>query len=827
MVSIVIVSHSAKLAEGVRELALQMSQNKVKVFAAGGIDDASNPIGTDPFKIQEAIEMAYSDMGILVLMDIGSAIMNTEIATEMLPDAIRSKVLLCEAPLVEGAIAAVAQSMVGSSLEVVAKEAKNALLGKIALLGHAPIVEDITIAPKINGRKIELIVPNKLGLHARPSVKLVSLINKFETEVGVSVHKKPFVSARSISQVGTLGAKQGDTLIFSVEQAQEFDALAQALLAFAADNFGDNDTLIVPKNNAVKIVETVRNNKTIEGLAASSGIAIGKTKLMENVSVIIEKSQTNDILNEIRLFRAAMGRVSQEMTQLQQKTKTQYSAEYAEILEFHIMLLNDETTRKDVENRITQDSVVAAYACTKIFEDLELKYTKMEEIYFRERASDIVEIKNKVVDALLGSPIKEIILDEPCILVVDDIGPAQTLSLDTDKILGILSKKGGETSHATILARSLGIPAIIGIGDALDALKNNELIGMDGSTGKVWVEKKNPEEVAELYRVKTKNDGILNEKRLKTKLPAVSLDGNLYHVFANISSPKEAKLAFENGAEGVGLFRTEFLFMNRNSPPTEEEQYGIYKQVCENMQGLPITIRTLDVGGDKPIPYLDIPKEINPFLGLRGIRYCLFNTDLFKTQLRALCRISADYDISIMYPMIGVLEEVLAANKILKEVRADLTKEGILFSTEMKIGIMVEVPSVIFQIKDIAPEIDFLSIGSNDLTQYLLALDRENLNVSTHFSALHPAVLSALRKIMTDADDVGLEVSICGELARNHQATRLLAAIGIKKFSMSSPVIPEIKEVIRQLNLSKIKETLGDYTKWTELSAVEKALGMN
>jgi phosphoenolpyruvate-protein phosphotransferase len=308
------------------------------------------------------------------------------------------------------------------------------------------------------------------------------------------------------------------------------------------------------------------------------------------------------------------------------------------------------------------------------------------------------------------------------------------------------------------------------------------------------------------------------------KSPAKSMDGVDFQVLANISSPKEAQLAYNNGAEGIGLYRTEFLFMNRETPPTEEEQYRVYREVCQNMNGLPITIRTIDIGGDKPIPYLGIAEENNPFLGLRGIRYCLHNVPFFKAQLRALCRISADYEIRVMYPMIGVLEEVRRANTILKEVQKDLEKEGIKYSKSMKVGIMVEVPSVIYQIPKLMTEIDFLSVGTNDLTQYLLAKDRENSIVSDYYSALHPAVIAALQKIVIAANESNLDLSLCGEIARNQEAIQLLSAIGFRKFSMSSPAIPEIKTTIRSMNLSGYQYSKNQINDWDTLEEVKSAM---
>ena len=803
MVGIVIVSHSKMLAEGVKELADQMSQNKVAIIAAGGFDDESSPIGTDPFKIKEAIEALSECDGILVLMDIGSAVMNAELALDLIDEDLQKKTLLCEAPLVEGAIAAAAQAMTGAAIKAVAHEARNGLLGKQSLL--QPIEDNepqIETEPSDFDKEIKITVPNQLGLHARPSVKLVELVNKFNlTTAIVSTNNKPFVDANSISQISTLGAKKDDILIFKVKGNQVND-LEIALNTFTKENFGDPINTNTAKIKEEPINKIIPSDELI-GLGVSKGIAIGKAKLLKNVLVEVKKEKADDTLLEISKLKNSIAIVLNNFKEIQQKTLKLYGKDDAEIFDFHIFMLIDAKTIQQAEQIINDESVSAAYAWYTVYTNLEKKYVDMEDAYLKERASDVVEIRNKVINEIQNNSNNDIILTEPAILIVDEIGPAQTLSLDTEKVLGIISMHGGETSHATILARSLGIPAITSVGKAINAIKENEVLAMNGSTGSIVLESEHPEEIKTLILEKEKEDKLLKERFAKAKQPAVSVDGVEFKILANVSSPKEAKIAFDNGAEGIGLYRTEFLFMNRDSAPSEEEQYTIYKQLCENMEGLPITIRTLDIGGDKQIPYLGISEENNPFLGLRGIRYCLQNTALFKTQLRALCRISADYQIKIMYPMVGVVEEVLSANELLREVQNDLKKEQILFNENMQIGIMVEVPSVLFLIPQLAKEIDFLSIGTNDLTQYLLALDRENTNVSKYFSALHPSVLTAVQRIIRLANENNLDVSLCGELARNQKATKLLSGIGLRNFSMSSPAIPSIKEIVRNLNVKE------------------------
>ncbi len=807
MVNIVLVSHSKILTEGVRELALQMTQDKVIIKCAGGLDDPNNPIGTDPFKIIKAIKEAYSDDGILVLMDIGSAIMSTEIAIEQLQKKIQDKVLLSEAPLVEGAIAAAAQAMTGADLETVAKEAQNALLAKATLLQPESIEtsnDDIDLSR--DGIELSIIVPNKLGLHARPAAKLVDIVNRYDAFVFIRKENGFFVSAKSISQVSTLGAKKGEKLIFKIS-GLESELIKKALIDFTAQNFQDPLKDVEPIGVLLKNKDTYTKS-FILGIPASEGIAIEKTYWVnQNIPKVI-KQTINDSSREITTLEKAISDTRDELITLQSKIRMEVTASESQIFNFHILLLKDSDFINKVTTQIQNKRENAAYAWIKNIQFLEKKYLKMDSEYFQARAADITAVGNKVLLKLLGKTESIIELKEPGILIAEDLGPAETAQLDTKFVKGIITKNGGATSHSAILARSLGIPAIVGLGDQIDQIPSGEILAMNGESGEVWLAKKNPGKIAQLQKQKEK--AVLTQQKMRAiaKVPAITKNGKQYPILANISSPKEARIAFQNGADGIGLYRTEFLFMNRKTPPTEEEQYQIYKSVCENIQGLAVTIRTLDVGGDKPIPYLGIEKEKNPFLGLRGIRYCLYNTDLFKTQLRAICRISADFPIQIMFPMVAVEEEVQAAKSLLKEVQKDLKTQGIPFSKKMKVGIMLEVPSTIFCIPALAAEVDFFSIGTNDLTQYLLAMDRGNPSVAKYRSPLHPAVMQAIQEVITHSKNEKIEISMCGELAGNPQVTQTLVNMGLDKFSMSSPSIPKIKEIIRNIAYTKDKKTM-------------------
>jgi len=800
MIGIVIVSHSKKLAEGVKELANQMSQNKVPIITAAGISEEKKGIGTDPILIKLAIEELAICKEILILMDMGSAVMNAQLAMDLIDAELKQKIRLCEAPLIEGAIVAAVQIMIGANIDSVIKEAKRSLLGKKVMLDP----KNTQTNPLEKEEKIDLVleirVPNISGLHARPSVKLIAIISQYQVNVRVSVNNGEFVDAHSVSQVSTLGAKKGDLLIFRINGKEKLK-LKEILLSFEKNNFNDNDLL--PLKSIEKEIPKKQVSGKYSGYGVSKGIAIGTVKSLSNLHIKVEKSVIANPISQIQELNSAIQQVLESIKLLQQKTQAQYGQEDAEIFNFHILVLNDRNTLNKVKSLVHQNYYSASYAWFKVMTSLEEVYLKMDNKYIRERSSDILEIKNKVIDLLKNNKNEHFELKKPVILVVDDIGPAQLLSLKLEFVKGIISLNNTETSHAAILSKSLGIPLVTRVDKAiLKQIKDKDIIAINGFNGDVYIHSESPNKVEELKKLKIEQEEIIKEQFLHSKKNAISKDGSKFKIYGNIGSTKEGDIAYKNGAEGIGLYRTEFLFMNREKAPSEEEQFKIYTDVCKSVNNLPVTIRTLDAGGDKFISYLGISKEKNPSLGLRGIRYCLKNKAIFKTQLKAICRVSAKYNLKMMYPMVSTVEEVELANNLLREVQNELDTEKIAFDKNMKIGIMVEVPSILFLIPELSGMIDFLSIGSNDLTQYLLASDREHQDLNVDFNTLHTSVLLAIKKIIKEADKVHLEVNFCGELAQNEKALKQLSELGIRNFSISGPSIPNCKEKIREIYLN-------------------------
>lgn len=826
MVNIVLVSHSRKLAEGVKDLALQMCQNKVKIEAIGGIEEAGEiSIGTDAQAIFEAMEALVDQGDVLVLMDIGSAVMSAEIALEMLPSGLQQNVCLCAAPLVEGAIVAAAQAMTGAHLDIVMGEATNALAGKISLLNPAKQAMQADEVEMDNYQLFDLLVPNPLGLHARPAVRLVEIVNRFEVNAMVGITANHFVSAKSITQIGTLGAKQGDILYFKIS-GREIEEFTATLEKFQKDNFGDviaEKPLNSPSSLGVVKEDTRLNKGMIQGIAASNGLAVGKVKLVKRNLPAVVKTTVSDIEAEVEQLKLAVQQVIHRL-KLTQRSLTADNSEEAQILDFHLLFLEDEHLIQKVINTVRKEKINVSYVWSENIAYIKKQYLQMDAPHLQERAGDITEIGDTVLAELVGEGTEPIRMDEPGVLVIKELGPAETINLDKSKVLGIVTAGGGDTSHSAILSRSLGIPAIAGIGNAFDSLVNGELVAIDGTKGEIWIGSENPEMLQSIRAQKLLDTQRKEKLLLKAQQPAITKNYRQISVLANVSSPEEAWQAYQSGAEGIGLYRTEFLYMNRDTPPDEEEQFEVYRAAAANMQGYPVTIRTLDVGGDKPIPYLNIKEEKNPFLGLRGTRYCLQDIDLFKTQLRAICRVSAEFPVRLMFPMISVPEEIMAVKEILQEVQIELTKAKIPHNEQIPVGVMVEVPSIIFLLPVLSQELDFLSIGTNDLTQYLLAADRENETVAKYRSAQHPGVLNALQYIIQNVD---IEVGMCGELAGDPLMTNLLLAFGLKELSMNNSVIPRIKETIRNSDDEHQKSLLAKFRKLTLLTEVKTLLEEN
>lgn len=807
MVGIVIVSHSKQLALGVRELAAQMVQGQVPLAVAAGIEDAENPLGTDPMQVYEAIASIFTDNGVLVLMDLGSALMSAEMALEFLPPEQREKVYLCEAPLVEGALAAVVAAAAGGDIQQVLTEARGALAAKAAQLGISS-TETITALnpqtsnPELHTREIRLTLTNRLGLHARPAAQFVATASRFQSQIQVQnlTRNTEAVRGDSINQVATLGVRQGHELLITAIGADAQAALT-ALQTLVINNFGEDDR-VFEKPTAPQQV-TPPTHSELTGIAASPGIAIAPVVHFQSTPVHFTEYHVENVEVEWQRLQTAIQIAKQEIQTLLFEASIQIGDAEAAIFDAHLLFLQDPVLLEAVHQRIVEQRLNAEAAWQSVVNEVAHSYRILEDAYLQERVEDVVDVGQRVLRLLMGNTPSSLHFSEPAILVATDLSPSDTARLDPTKVLGICTTSGSATSHSAIIARTLGIPAVLGVDAGVLHLADGTLIALDGESGQAWVEPQ-ADTLSLLQSRRHAWQTAQQEARIQSHQPAITRDGRRVKVLANIGSVADAQIAVSNGAEGVGLLRTEFLYLDRINAPTEEEQLVVYQAIAKILDTRPLIIRTLDVGGDKPLPYLKIGvPEANPFLGWRGIRFCLDHLDLFKTQLRAILRASAEHKIKVMLPMIATVTEVRAAKVILSAVQAELSQANIPFDQTMEVGIMVEIPSAVAIADQLATEVDFFSIGTNDLSQYVMAGDRTNPRVAGLVDALHPAVLRMVQQTVKAAHAGGIWVGLCGEVAANPLATSILIGLGLDELSVNPQAIPAIKMAIAQLSVAE------------------------
>ncbi|MGE5461058.1 MAG: phosphoenolpyruvate--protein phosphotransferase [Solirubrobacterales bacterium] len=802
MVGLVLVSHSWKLAEGAAELAREMGGPDVKLETAGGLDAPDHPVGTDAVLVVQAIERAWSEDGVVVLMDLGSAVLSAEMALELLPDERRAKVLLCEAPFIEGAVAAAVTAKLGATAEQVAAEARGGLEPKIAHLGGgAPAAEPAAFADA-EARSIRLVVGNPHGLHARPAARVVQVASGFDADVRIAnrtAGRGP-VTARSLNAVATLGVGQGDE-IEVLAAGPEADRALDAVRALAGRGF-DEEIAAVEEPAAVALHDAAPPG-AIAGVPTSPGVALGPARRFHPPVLEAPERAAADPAAELGAFEDALGATASDIEAQRTAVAGRAGAYQAAIFDAHRLFLADEMLLEPVRRAIREDHRAAPGAWKASVEAMAAAWEALPDEYLRARAADLRSVGLQVLAHLLGVPVPRPRLAGAGILVAPDLTPADAAGLDPAFALGIATAFGGPTSHAAILARSLGIPAVVGLG--VDALRVAEgtALALDGDAGLLYVQPTTAL-AAELEGRRVARAEADRIAREGARAPAVTLDGVTIEVAANVGSPEEIAAALEAGCDGVGLFRTEFLFMERAQMPTEDEQESAYRRAAEALGGRPLLIRTLDVGADKPLPYLAQPPEANPFLGVRGLRLGLERPDLLETQLRAILRVAADgLAIRVMFPMVATLRELRSARAAVEAAAAAL---GIPVPEGLQVGIMVEVPSAALTAPVLAAEADFFSIGTNDLTQYALAADRGNERVAALSDALHPAVLRLIAATCEAAAGHGRWVGVCGELAGDALATPVLLGLGVTELSMSAPAIPGVKEAVRAVDLDGARD---------------------
>lgn len=544
----------------------------------------------------------------------------------------------------------------------------------------------------------------------------------------------------------------------------------------------------------------------IKGIAASSGIAIGKAYRLVEPDLSFQKTTVDDSEKEISRFRDSLKLAKSQLEAIRDHAREALGPDKAEIFEAHLLILNDPEIVAPIEEKIKNEKMNAEAALqetTDMFIDI---FKEMDNEYMRERAADIRDVRKRVLAGLLNVTIPNpSMISEEVIIVAEDLTPSDTAQLNRKFVKGFTTDIGGRTSHSAIMARSLEIPAVVGTKTATKDIQNGDFLILDGLSGEVHI---NPtEELIEEYKKKQADYEVqLAEWAKLVNEPSISKDGVQVELVANIGTPKDVEGALHNGAEGVGLFRTEFLYMGRDELPSEEDQFAAYKAVLEGMEGRPVVVRTLDIGGDKKLSYLPLPEEMNPFLGHRAIRLCLDRTDIFRTQLRALLRASVYGKLKVMFPMIATLNEFREAKKLFLEEKDNLAKEGIPTADHIELGIMVEIPSTAVLADQFAKEVDFFSIGTNDLIQYTMAADRMNEQVSYLYQPYNPSILRLVKMVIDASHKEGKWTGMCGEMAGDETAVPLLLGLGLDEFSMSATSILKARSLIRKLSKAEMEK---------------------
>jgi len=545
----------------------------------------------------------------------------------------------------------------------------------------------------------------------------------------------------------------------------------------------------------------------ISGIPASPGIVFGKALVLKEEKIVLDMQKIKDsqVDEEIARFYEGRSAAVEQLNSIKDRAYASLGEEKAAIFEGHLMILEDEELEEEILDYLRSNKVNAAVAANVIIDQQVAMLSEIDDEYLKERAGDIRDIGNRLIKNILGMHIVDLgEINEEAILVAYDLTPSETAQLNLDKVLGFVTDIGGRTSHTSIMARSLELPAIVGTNNVTELVNTGDFLILDALNNAVYV---NPSQ-DEIQRLKTLQAKLAEEKAELAKLkdlPALTLDGHRVDVVANIGTIRDVEGAERNGAEGVGLYRTEFLFMDRDQLPTEEEQFIAYKEVVEAMNDNLVILRTMDIGGDKELPYLNLPKEMNPFLGWRAIRIALDRREILNAQLRAVLRASAYGRLAVMFPMIISVEEIRELKSVIEELKVELRNEGKDFDENIQIGVMVETPSAAVNAKFLAKEVDFFSIGTNDLTQYTLAVDRGNELISHLYNPMSPSVLSLIKQVIDASHAEGKWTGMCGELAGDERATVLLLGMGLDEFSMSAISVPRIKKLIRNVNYQDAK----------------------
>ncbi len=788
-VGLVVVSHSRALARAAVELAEEMLHGRsLRIEVAAGLDETT--LGTDAVSISAAIERADGPGGVVVLMDLGSALLSAELALDLLDDpTARDRVTLSAAPIVEGLVVAAVAAAGGASRAEVAAEARDALMGKAAHLAE-PAPE---VAPE--PRPAEAVgvftVANPHGLHARPAARLVSEVRALDANVqlrNLTTGAGP-VPAASLSRVATLAAVLGHQVEVRASGPQAQEAV-EHLLTLATRRFDETD-----EDAAQARPSPVERPRAGGPLPGSPGMVIGPVRILTSAGVDPDQDDRPpaEPAAEWRRIVEAVATARREIDLARVATMRDLGASQASIFDAHLSLLADAEMLADVKARLSED-VGAVGAWTSCLAEVEAEWARLPDSYLRERAADVRAVAEQVLRALTGRTARRIAASG--ILVAEDLTPAETAGLDLDLVTGVVLAYGSPTSHAAILARARDIPVVVSAGPDVLTLAEGTTVVVDGGAGALHVDP-SPDLVAD-YEQRIREAARQKADQLAlAELPATSRDGTDFTVAANLGSVADGRAALLAGADGAGLVRTEFLFLDRTDAPTVDEQVSVYCDIAEAMGGRRITLRTLDVGGDKPLPYLPMPVEANPFLGQRGIRLSLEHRELLRDQLVAVCETARRFPVDVMFPMLSTPGELIEARQVLAEAAgAAGLPEG------LRVGTMIEVPAAALKVEAFVPYVDFVSIGTNDLTQYTMAAERGNAAVASLSDALDPGVLRLIDHVCRSARG-RIDVAVCGEAASDDLAVPVLAGLGVHELSVSPAAVPRVKAAVRLLDVGR------------------------
>ena len=811
MVGLVLVSHSRPVAEAVADLVRRATNSDLRLSFSGGVGEERAELGTDAIDIQEAIGTVFSEDGVLVLMDMGSAILSAETAKEFLSPEQQKKVRLTSAPLVEGGIAAAVQAQLGASIDEVAKAALQSLLPKQDQVQDvSPAAEAVHAgpAPRVS-ETLDVTIQNAHGLHLRPAANLIKTLSRFPGEVFVenrSANRGP-VLARSLVDVARLQIRQGDSVRFSIS-APDPKPVIDSIQALIDSHFGEFAQAAPP-------AETGESADDSRPFGVSPGIAIGRPLFLDTVTAAIPSYTVDsapDLTREIAALHSAIATAIDEFDLRINRLKPSLHRSELDVFDAQRMIFADPTIFDEVEAKMREEHLNAAAAWHAVLSRYAADQEKADDTYLRARAADFREVDRTVLTHLIdekkGFGLPEQPFTEPILLVCDELTPTLAEELHRLSVAGVVQLGGGTTSHGAILARALGLPSVGGARKSLDHLKTAQRVAINGSEGLLWTDP-SPDILSDLVSRQKVERAELEQALQESQERAISKDGNAVQVGANAGSSKDISSARANGAEFIGLFRSEFLFQNFNEEPDEEQQLAAYRNALAPAAGsLPVIVRLLDIGGDKPLKFLSQPMEANPFLGVRGIRLMLANPRFFRVHLRAILRLADSFIIRLLIPMITDVSEIFATRNLLNEIAIELTNAKVPHKWPIPLGAMIETPSAALLIDQLLPHLDFVSMGTNDLTQYVLCAERGSAALSAFSDSLHPAVLRISDQVIRVAQKHGTKVSICGEIASDPEALPIWLGLGLREFSVAAGTIPAVKSLIRKLDVSRIAAQL-------------------